>query len=244
MFANVLIKLSMDSTVFAKIERICYLCPVIGCSIFLLFTTIAMFFYTGGIMHNPTTVGYTFTENFFSDLGMWTAFNGQPNTISYLLFTLGASIAGIGLIPFFIMIPITISSPKRNNWCLKVARIFAIPSAIAYTGIGLVSFDINETAHMVFVSIAFLGTFPVAILMFIGFYHITNLSNKLSFYFLIFSFCMLAYLLLIALGPPMFSIEGIKNQVIGQKIVIYAEMILMIIEGLGVLNFVQKEKNK
>ena len=37
--------------------------------IFVLFNFFAMIFYPGGTLNDPNTTGYTFTENFFSDLG-------------------------------------------------------------------------------------------------------------------------------------------------------------------------------
>ncbi len=40
---------------------------------FVVAVTIAMLCYPGGNIHNPDQIGYSFTHNFFSDLGGYTA---------------------------------------------------------------------------------------------------------------------------------------------------------------------------
>ena len=45
-----------------------------------------MIYYPGGTIIDSTTVGYLFFYNFFSNLGEWTAKNGEPNFLSAYLF--------------------------------------------------------------------------------------------------------------------------------------------------------------
>lgn len=93
-----------------------YMYVVIGCGLFVLLTVIAMFTYPGGTFTDETTVGYDFFRNFFSDLGLVTALNGQPNTISLILFFLALSIVGIGIVLLFI--PSVISSQMtKQGFC-------------------------------------------------------------------------------------------------------------------------------
>ena len=58
----------------------------LGIGLFLVFTTVAMIMYPGGTIHDSSTEGYQFFYNFFSNLGEWTARNGEPNKISAYLF--------------------------------------------------------------------------------------------------------------------------------------------------------------
>lgn len=64
---------------------------------FLILTTIAMLVYPGGIESDPTTVGYLFFTNFFSDLGRIIAFSGTSNLASRSLFVTALTIEGISL---------------------------------------------------------------------------------------------------------------------------------------------------
>jgi len=47
---------------------------------------IAMLLYPGGTLHDPSTTGYSFFQNFLSDLGGTVAWGGQPNYLSAFLF--------------------------------------------------------------------------------------------------------------------------------------------------------------
>ena len=46
-----------------------YAAVMVGCIQFVVLTVIAMVFYPGGTHGDPTTKGYSFFRNFFSDLG-------------------------------------------------------------------------------------------------------------------------------------------------------------------------------
>ena len=48
----------------------------------VLFCT-SIYFYKGGTLHNPDTIGYSFSKNFFSDLGILS----EDNIISVILFS-------------------------------------------------------------------------------------------------------------------------------------------------------------
>ena len=50
-------------------RNIAYILAMIGSIQSLVFSTIAMFFYTGGTISNPSSPGYSFFENILSDLG-------------------------------------------------------------------------------------------------------------------------------------------------------------------------------
>ena len=53
----------------------------LGIGLFLFLLTVAMIMYPRGAIHDISTEGYQFFYNFFSNLGEWTARNGEPNKI-------------------------------------------------------------------------------------------------------------------------------------------------------------------
>ena len=68
--------------------------PRIALSIFILLQIMGMIFYPGGTMHDDSTFTYSFSNNFFSDLGIYESYNGSPNYISMILFALSLIIVG------------------------------------------------------------------------------------------------------------------------------------------------------
>lgn len=79
-----------------------FLYVFLGCGLFFILTLIAMLTYPGGLYTGELTTGYDFFRNLFSDLGRITVEGGRSNAGSALLFFLALSIAGIGLIFFFL----------------------------------------------------------------------------------------------------------------------------------------------
>ena len=74
----------------------------LGISVFVIFNTIAMLLYPGGTYLDSSTEGYHFFYNFFSNLGEWTARNGEINTFSASLFNSSLIIFSLSYFLFFI----------------------------------------------------------------------------------------------------------------------------------------------
>ena len=67
-------------------KRIVITVPRIVAILFVIFQGLGMLSYPGGTIHDQSTVGYSFTSNFFSDMGAYEARNGDPNYLSMFEF--------------------------------------------------------------------------------------------------------------------------------------------------------------
>ena len=127
-----------------------------GISIFSLLCLISMVLYPGGTIIDSSTVGYLFFYNFLSNLGEWTAKNGDPNFYSAILFNISMIVLSVSYSVFyynFLMIVIK----KSKNAILKFLLISSISiSLIGFVCVALFSSD-PETfeLHILFVKIAF-----------------------------------------------------------------------------------------
>jgi len=54
--------------------------------IFLILNMLAMLTYPGGILHDSSTIGYSFFNNFLSDLGRYLSWSGEHNFYSRIIF--------------------------------------------------------------------------------------------------------------------------------------------------------------
>ena len=86
-------------------RQIAFIVTMINCIQSLIFTIIAMFFYTGGTFSDTNTVGFLFFSNLFSDLGRTIAHSGASNLISSMIYNTSLFLMGVLFIPFFIAIP-------------------------------------------------------------------------------------------------------------------------------------------
>jgi len=86
--------------------------------------------------------GYSVFDNFISDLGCFRTPMGGDNSISAAVFNLSAIILGASLIPFFWILPSTISKLQKTVW------LSGTLSALGLIGIGLTPYDLFFAVHI------------------------------------------------------------------------------------------------
>lgn len=199
-----------------------------GCAQFVLLTPLAMFVYAGGNMDNPDAPGYQFFRNFFSDLGLTIAYNGEPNTASFLLFTIALSLAGLSLIVFFILIPRFF---KQDKLALALARLGSVCGLIAglcFIGVAFTPANLLLQAHVNFVFGAF-GSYFVAVLFYVvAMFKVPTFPRVYQMVLLVFALILGGYVWLLFNGP-----ENLVIQVTGQKIIAYASILTVFIQAYG-----------
>ena len=78
-----------------------------ACLMFFVLSFIGMYFYTGGSMFYNKTIDtffdypYSHSLNFFSDLGLYHSWSGEPNIISNFFFSYSLFSVVIGMISFY-----------------------------------------------------------------------------------------------------------------------------------------------
>jgi hypothetical membrane protein len=100
--------------------------------------------YPGGTLVERHTAGYSFAENFLSDLGRSVAWCGKSNTTAEFLFTVAMVVLGLSIIPFFLFLPLHAPDKSAILW---VAAVSGIGSALALIWIGLTPYDLHFQAH-------------------------------------------------------------------------------------------------
>ena len=76
------------------IKIILVLIPRVVSIFFVIFQVLGMASYPGGTIHDLSTIGYSFTSNFFSDMGAYQARNGEPNYLSMIFFSISLILVG------------------------------------------------------------------------------------------------------------------------------------------------------
>ena len=182
--------------------------------IFVLFNFFAMIFYPGGTLNDPNTTGYTFTENFFSDLGNSISYSGQKNTISFILFNFSLSLCGLT----FIILFYSIRSAFDSNLLTFLATLFGILGGVSCIGVALTPANLLLDAHIFFAHGIFRGLCIASILYSVLIFKNNNINNKYAYGFIVFGFMVLIYILISELGPdPRENPAALKLQVVSQK---------------------------
>ena len=199
----------------------------IGILIFVIFNTIAMLLYPGGTILDSNTVGYHFFYNYFSNLGEWTARNGEINTVSAYLFNSSLIIFAISYFSFFISF-IKLEVKAINSKLLNVLLVLSILiSILSFVFIAVFSAEDGSVfLHMVFVKLAFRSLFIHSVLQTYVVFKISEFDQLLSFASLGFTIILLFFLIIMDFGPsPHSSQNSLFIQVTAQKVMVTSIMI-------------------
>jgi len=197
----------------------------IGCGLFVLLTVAAMFAYPGGNSNDEWTNGYDFFRNFFSDLGRVRLVNGDPNTVSLVLFFIALSLAGSGLVFFFIAFRDFFTTDQIGYWSSTAGTLFGVASGLCFIGVAFTPYDVSLDRHVDFVFWAF-RTFliSVSIYAFVVFRQ-KEYPRRYGWIFVTFAVFLAAYLVLLTYGPSAETPTGLIIQATGQKIIVYVSIL-------------------
>ena len=210
-----------------------YILQMAGCAQFILFTFIGMLFYAGGTSLDPTRPGYSFFQNFFSEIGLTVAHSGESNIIAFILFSLAFFLVGITLIPSFIAFPFFFKETKIEKWLTATGSFLGLFTSFCFIGITFAPADINIAAHAWFVQMGFTSGFVVSLLYSTAIFLNKTYPKKYSYNFMVFTAFLSSYLILMLMGTDIETIEGLTIQATGQKIILYTFAICLFIHGYG-----------
>ena len=126
-----------------SLRQYIFLATMVGCIQFVLLTLIAMLFYPGGTHDDPAAPGYSFFNNFFSDLGLTVSPSGETSTVSFFLFTLSLTLAGLAIILFFLTTSPALFKNTPGRIPSLLGSIVGVLSGLFYIGIAFTPADLH-----------------------------------------------------------------------------------------------------
>jgi hypothetical protein len=208
---------------------------MIGCGLFVVLTVIAMFFYPGGTFTDASTHGYSFFENFFSELGMVRTHTGGPKTVSLVLFLVSMFLSGSGMMVFFAASPQFFRSTRLGRFLSLFGSALGILSGLCFLGVAAFPADVNMALHKQFVLSAF-RLFPAAVLCYVTvMFREKDYPRGFAWELVIFLIFLVGYILLLEFGPGIKTYTGMVIQAAGQKVIVYASIISVMIQSWGAI---------
>lgn len=220
-------------------ERILLICME-GFAIYALFNILAMIYYPGGTSVDKVRVGYSFFENFFSDLGMVRTYAGEPKTLSLFLFASALVLIGIVLIIFFILMSGYFNGSKLERYASRIGSTAGILTGIACIGIAAAPWDLYLNVHLIFVFILSFALLFVMIFYSIAILRNTGYPNLYAWVFVAYGLVLAIYVILMVLGPDIETRPGLRIMATGQKIIIYSGMFCLFIQVLGAFFYTKR----
>jgi len=201
--------------------------------LFVLFTAVGMLIYPGGSVHNPQQAGYAFFQNFFSDLGITRAHNGQPNWPAAALFFVALNGAGVGLILFFVAFRQFFGRTRLGWWLSLLGSAVGVLAGVCFVGIAFTPANLLRPAHIWFVLYAFQSLLLASLLYGAAILYERSYPARLGVVFGLFILILGGYVYLLRAGPGLGTPEGAIIQAVGQKIVVYTAVAIIMIQAWG-----------
>lgn len=194
-------------------------------------STIAMFFYTGGTVSNPSSPGYSFLENILSDLGRLYAYSGQFNLVSCVLYNISLFFMGALLIPYFLAVPKLFNELKESRWFCMAGSVAGFFLGVMLIGASLTRADLFLDIHLMFGMFAFFVGLPLAIVFSVAI--VTNKEYP-NIYAVIYAILgVVLFIFIISMFQDVGSPIITPRFAIGQKIVVYTMLICFFFEAYG-----------
>jgi len=192
----------------------------LSCLIFLVSTGIAMLFFPGGTMLDHHTKGYSFFNNFFSELGRWRTHTGETKWISFIGFEIALIFHSIAMFIFNIKFLESTNSKQLSKPAYYTALVSGSIFPFLLTGIALTPCDLYLPQHMDFVYAAFGMLIPLSFgyTILIRQHHL--LPNKYGNVMLVIVFAIAIYILIMKFGPSPKEVGYVQQT--AQKIIVYS----------------------
>jgi hypothetical membrane protein len=227
----------MEGQLSREVKRKLLILCLIGFAFYGILNVLAMIFYPGGTLSDAEKTGYSFLENFFSDLGMVRTYTGEPNTLSSSLFASALVLVGLVLMLFFLLLSTYFPEPLLGKTPSRAGTIAGVVSGISCIGIALTPWDRFLEVHMFFAYCLSLSFLAVALLYSAAIFRNPAYSNAYAIVFIAYFAVLLMFVVLMVLGPDLESTTGRRVLATGQKVCIYSGMICIALQVVGAYVF-------
>ena len=195
--------------------------PRIAALFFIALQSLGMKVYPGGTMYDASTQGYSFSKNFFSDMGAYVARNGDPNYLSMILFAMSLTIVGITFISYYLLLPTLLGNDRINYILTWVGTLFAIGGSVCMIGTGFTPSDLVFAPHVFFANNIFHCFLVTALFYTIVIFRSDGLPKRYAIGYAMFFLSILAYVIILQYGPSVNSSESaLIFQVLSQKVIV------------------------
>ena len=207
---------------------------------YIVLTAIAMFFYTGGNLIDPSSPGYSFWTNFFSDLGRTVSLSGKPNLISFTIFMITALILGISFTFYICLFPSLFKQNKKSRTIAVIGSLIGFIFCIGLFGTILTPWDLLYKEHLLFANI-----FNISGLLVLVFYSIAillekNYPNKFAIALILLLIIGITYSIILINLPKNLNLQTLTIQATSQKFSQYFFLICFSFQGFGAKKQAQK----
>jgi len=207
---------------------------------FIVSLLLAVICYPGSTHQDNTTLGYSLTHNFLSDLGRTIVYSGEHNFLSSTLFVMGTTLACIGLIAYFLVMPAIVNRERLSQFFAQLGSLAGMICGLAFMGVGFTPHNYYPDAHIFAVKLGF--QLFLAVMLFHSMAIMKNevgLRKKSVWIYAVFMTILCYYIYLLNWGPPIKEGNGLVIHVIWQKITVLGLSTTIFVQSLMLKTHIQ-----
>lgn len=202
-----------------------------------------MLLYPGGTMFNKAAKGYTFSENFFSDMGAYAARNGDPNYLSMILFSLSLTVVGVTFILYYLTIPSLFKSDRLSYFISLLGSLFAIAGSLCLIGTGLTPSDLVLESHKFFANNIFYSFLFTSFFYTLVIFKSNSIKKRYAIGYLFFFVSIFFYVGVLNFGPSAdLNNSALVFQVVSQKLIVFVFILSVLHQTFGFENLINNNK--
>ena len=200
----------------------------------ILSLALAMVFYMSG---NQLSSGYSFTRDFFSDLGRYT----PGNFISFTFFVTALTACGVTLNLYFFYFMKLFEGKSLYKILAKIGCVAGMIGGLSFIGVGFAPTNTAQVAHEFFENWAFRSFLIASIFLSIVLFNDDRFSKKYSFGYALFALMIFGYVLTLEFGPsPSESDFARVFNVVCQKIIVLVFILSILFQSFGNMKIISK----
>ena len=201
---------------------------------------LSMYFYPGSTHSDKTTLTYSLTHNFLSDLGLTIVYSGAQNFISSTLFAFATTSVCVGLMAYFLVMPSIVSRGQFSFRLAQVGSLAGILCGLAFMGVGFTPHNYYPDAHMLVVKVGFQLFLVVMLLHSLAIMkNEVGLSKKLVWIYVVFMTILCYYIYLLNWGPSIKEGNNLAIHVVWQKITVLGLSTTVFVQSLMLKNHIR-----
>ena len=200
--------------------------PKYGIALFFLLNFISILCYPGTTLINPSSKGYSFIYNFFSDLGRTQTFINDVgmhynNFFSAIFFNNSLFLCGVVFVFYYMNVISFFKGSNLYNFS-KIASAFGMVGGVCFIGVGLTPSDFVHDTHVFVTNWAFRFFTINAFLFSYLIIRSDHISNKFSIGYLLFAVFLFIYVFIVEIGgmPAKVSMNDLAYKVVWQKVIV------------------------
>lgn len=211
------------------------------CLLFVVLTGAAMLAYPGGTYTDPASPGFSFFNNFLSDLARTRNRLGQPQGASRGLFTLALLLVSLAMAGFFSAYRGLARNTGSARQLALLGSALGLAAGACFAGVAVVPADLDLPLHDRLVQWAFRCFLGAVLCYLVALPGPAELPARFRRSLLAFAVLLAGYVLLITYGPSPHGPEGQTIQATGQKVIVCAAVLCVGLQSLWAWQLLRPE---